>query len=223
MPKETFFNLPADKRSAICDVVIEEFAANSFEQASINRIVSRAGIAKGSFYQYFENKKDLYLYLLQLAGEAKLEYLAPVMRNPEQSDFFTLLRELYAGGIQFAVEYPRLAEISKRLLESKGAPIYEEALAENLPAAYVFFATLLRAAIARGEVRATIDVRLFAYLIVSMNTLILEYYLEHVDQDYDDKLLETVDQFIDFLKQGIGAGRDLAPTQDPRPDGRSVI
>jgi len=211
MPKETFFNLPAEKRAAICDVAIAEFAAYSYEQASINRIVARAGIAKGSFYQYFENKQDLYLYLLQLAGEMKLEYLAPVMRNPEQLDFFILLRDLYAAGIQFAVEHPRFAEISKRLLESKGSPIYEEALAVNLPAAHEFFATLLQDAIARGEVRAGIDVRLFAYLIVSMNNVVLEYYLEHVAQDYDDKLLATVDQFIDFLKRGIGFAPDLAP------------
>ena len=208
MPKETFFNLPADKRAAICDVAIEEFAAYSFEQASINRIVAGAGIAKGSFYQYFENKKDLYFYLLQLANEAKFEYLSPIMHNPEQNDFFTLLRDLYAAGIQFAVEYPRFAEISKRLLESKGAPIYEEVMVENRPAAYEFFTTLLQDSIARGEVRADIDVRMFAYLIVSMNTLVLEYYMETIAQDYDGKLLATVDQFIDFLKRGIGVERE---------------
>ena len=53
MPKDTFFNLPEDKRALICKVALEEFGEYTFDQASINRIVAKAGIAKGSFYQYF--------------------------------------------------------------------------------------------------------------------------------------------------------------------------
>ncbi|MCB0240988.1 MAG: TetR/AcrR family transcriptional regulator, partial [Anaerolineae bacterium] len=77
MPKETFFNLPDDKRSLICDVAIEEFTEYLYDQASVNRIVAKAGIAKGSFYQYFEDKKDLYMYVLQVIAEKKLEYISP--------------------------------------------------------------------------------------------------------------------------------------------------
>ena len=222
MPKGTFFNLPDEKRASICNVAIEEFAANSFDQASINRIVARSGIAKGSFYQYFENKKDLFLYLLQLVTEAKLVYLAPVMRNPEQYDFFTLLRELYLSGIQFAVEHPQYAEISKRLLESKGTPLYEEIMDNNMPSAYEFFETLLKDAISRGEVRADIGIKMFAYMIASMNTLVVEYYMEHVAQDYGENMLGAIEQFIDFLKHGIGKkdgdGRQSKRTSDNWPD-----
>ncbi|NIV34346.1 MAG: TetR family transcriptional regulator, partial [Anaerolineae bacterium] len=50
MPKDTFFNLPEDKRALICKVALEEFGEYAFDQASINRIVAKAGIAKGSFY-----------------------------------------------------------------------------------------------------------------------------------------------------------------------------
>jgi TetR/AcrR family transcriptional regulator len=54
MPKQTFFNLPDEKRDLITDVVIDEFADNDYDKVSISRIVQRAGIAKGSFYQYFD-------------------------------------------------------------------------------------------------------------------------------------------------------------------------
>ena len=64
MPKQTFFNLPDDKRQRILDVVIDEFADNDYANVSISRIVARAGIAKGSFYQYFEDKEDLSGYLV---------------------------------------------------------------------------------------------------------------------------------------------------------------
>ena len=203
MPKETFFNLPEAKRKAILDAALEEFAAYPYDQASVNRIVARAGIPKGSFYQYFENKKDLYLYLLQQSGEVKFAYLTPILNDPAGRDFFTLLRDLYAAGIQFAVENPRYAALGKRLMASRGTPIYAEVMEANTAAASEFFESLLRAAIEQGEVRADIDVPMFAYLIAGMNTLLLEYYLEYVSQDYDDRLIATVDQFIDFLKHGL--------------------
>ncbi len=204
MPKDTFFNLPEDKRTLICNAAIGEFAEYSFDQASVNRIVAKSGIAKGSFYQYFENKKDLFLYLVQLIAEEKEKYISPVMRNPDQHDIFTLLREIYLSGIQFAAEHPQYAEISRKILESKGKPIYAEIMADNLPSAYVFFETLLENAIERGEVRADIDIKMFAYLIASMNALVIEYYIEYLAQKYDGKMMETIDKFLDFLKNGIG-------------------
>ncbi len=205
MPKETFFHLPEDKRNLICQVALDEFATHSFDRASINRIVARAGIAKGSFYQYFENKQDLFRYLLQLIAEEKRNYLAPVLHNPERHDFFTLLRELYRAGIQFAVEHRKYAEIGRRLLASKGTPIYAQVVDEGMPQAYDLFKGLLEKAIARGEVRADIDVEMVVYLIAALNTLLLEYYTEHVTWDYDERMFDTVDRFIDFLKHGLKA------------------
>ena len=48
MPKETYFNLPDDKRQAILDLAIEEFASHDYKNASISRIVERAGIARST-------------------------------------------------------------------------------------------------------------------------------------------------------------------------------
>ncbi|NLY51524.1 MAG: TetR/AcrR family transcriptional regulator, partial [Firmicutes bacterium] len=75
MPKDTFFNLPEDKRQRIIDAAIDEFAHRSFHDARITAIVDAAGIAKGSFYQYFEDKKDLFKYIIGLIAERKIEYI----------------------------------------------------------------------------------------------------------------------------------------------------
>jgi AcrR family transcriptional regulator len=205
MPKDTFFNLPEEKRALICKVALEEFGEYAFDQASINHIVARAGIAKGSFYQYFEDKADLFLYLARLAGEAKARYIAPVMQNPEEHDFFALLRALYASGIQFAAEHPEYEAISKNLFENKDGSLYRELMAENLPSAYEFFEMLLDNAVAKGEVRADIDTKMLAHMLVPMNAHFVEYYMEHVAPEYDEGMLETLDKFVDMLRSGIGA------------------
>lgn len=40
------------------------FALQGYSNTSINEIISRAGIATGTFYQYFDDKKAVYEYLL---------------------------------------------------------------------------------------------------------------------------------------------------------------
>ena len=64
MPSATFFNLPEEKRRRLIDAAWEEMTAVSFDKVSINRIVQSAGISRGSFYQYFADKQDLFRFLL---------------------------------------------------------------------------------------------------------------------------------------------------------------
>lgn len=69
---ETFLRLPEEKRTRFLDAAWEEFTRVSFAEASINRIVHRAGIPRGSFYQYFTDKRDLFGYLL---GKVREEFV----------------------------------------------------------------------------------------------------------------------------------------------------
>ncbi len=47
------------KREEIANVAIETFAENGFESTSMNLIASRAGIGKGTLYQYFKSREEL--------------------------------------------------------------------------------------------------------------------------------------------------------------------
>ena len=64
MCKETFLRLPEEKRARVVEAAWDEFTTVSFANASINRIIRGAGIPRGSFYQYFEDKSDLFHYLM---------------------------------------------------------------------------------------------------------------------------------------------------------------
>ena len=65
MCSETFLRLPEEKRQRFLDAAWEEFTRVSFSEASINQIVRRCGIARGSFYQYFRDKEELMEYLMR--------------------------------------------------------------------------------------------------------------------------------------------------------------
>ena len=64
MPTSTFFRLPEEKRARLTEAAWEEFTQVSYTDASINKIVQKARIPRGSFYQYFSDKEDLFRYLL---------------------------------------------------------------------------------------------------------------------------------------------------------------
>lgn len=59
MIKRTFYNLPPEKREKIIDVTRKEFRKGSKKKITINSVIKNAGISRGSFYQYFDDKLDL--------------------------------------------------------------------------------------------------------------------------------------------------------------------
>lgn len=64
MPTSTFFNLPPPKREKLLRAAAAEFAQKPFDEVSINRIIQAAEIPRGSFYQYFADKRDLFQFVL---------------------------------------------------------------------------------------------------------------------------------------------------------------
>ena len=202
--------MPEEKQQLIEKAAIREFAAFGYDKASINRIVEQCRIAKGSFYQYFEDKKDLFLYLITRVGEKKLKFMSSVLQNPEQYDFFMLIREMFISGLKFAADNPEITLMGNWVLKNKGHPIYNEIVGIGLQNAQNVYTELLELAISRGEIRDDIDLNFVSYIISSMNISAVEYYFQSVKGEetdmrkFDESMIGTVDLLIDFIKYGIG-------------------
>lgn len=82
MPKSTFFNLPDNKKKKIIETTYDIFIEEDYENVNIRNFTNRAGISIGSFYQYFEDKDDLYLYLMSEI-EKKI-----IKRQKEKTGFY---------------------------------------------------------------------------------------------------------------------------------------
>lgn len=67
MVQKRFENLTPERREEIFEAAASEFAEHGYEAASVNRILDRAGLSKGSLYYYFEDKADLFQTLLDRA------------------------------------------------------------------------------------------------------------------------------------------------------------
>ena len=94
MPKETFLKLSKEKQQKVIKAAKKEFARVPIENVSIKNIVEEADIARGSFYQYFESKEDLLIYILKENSE-KLNIKLKNEVRKTNGDIFKLYIFLY--------------------------------------------------------------------------------------------------------------------------------
>jgi len=64
VPTTTYNNLSDDKKARLIKAGRREFTKHSLQTSSLNSILKRAEIPKGSFYAYFQDKEEFYWYIL---------------------------------------------------------------------------------------------------------------------------------------------------------------
>ena len=111
MAKETFHNLSSEKREKILDVLKTVFREKPFHEVTVKEIVEESGIARGSFYQYFDDLQEAYFVIL----------------NSELGDIHSLFIDVFRkqrGDIRDAlIEYGK--KLRKLLFEPKTYNIYK--------------------------------------------------------------------------------------------------
>ena len=114
MPTSTFFALPEERKGRLVREAIAEFSERPYAEASLSQIAQRSKIAKGSFYQYFTDKLDLYRWLVtEEAPRHKRAFIALAIRQQGRSpDFWAGFETLIERGMAFLVEHPRLARLT---------------------------------------------------------------------------------------------------------------
>ncbi|KLO20957.1 TetR/AcrR family transcriptional regulator [Marinitoga sp. 1155] len=203
MPKKTFFNLPEKKRKKIIDVAIKEFSIYSFSKSSVNRIVKNSKISKGSFYQYFENKKDLYKYIIDLIAETKLKYLNDIVnKNIDKMDIFSLMKNMADVSLKFIKDFPEFAQIGYLFLNEDEQFIEEITGNLNNKGEKMIF-SLLKQAQERGEIYENIDLKFTSFLILNLNNSILEYVKKHKTDLSWDEMADLSNQIIFIFENGI--------------------
>lgn len=81
MPTILFQHLAEEKKEKIIKASMKEFSSCPYENASINAIIKDADISRGSFYQYFNGKEDLYLYILDRGLNAAYVIFSPIIED----------------------------------------------------------------------------------------------------------------------------------------------
>lgn len=94
MAKQTFFNLPEEKKITIINALRCEFSNAALKDALVSNIVKNAKIPRGSFYQYFEDIEDAYYFLIDDYSKKIKKFLLEEIIN-NKGDIVISYRHLY--------------------------------------------------------------------------------------------------------------------------------
>lgn len=132
------------KKAALFSAALELFTVKGFEKTTISDIAEKAGIAKGTFYLYFEDKYDLRNRLAAYQVR-KLFYQAyEALEASELSDFKNQLIFLINHILQELSENPFLLTfVSQNLTWSTFRNFFEERIDEEDSDFYEFFQSFL--------------------------------------------------------------------------------
>jgi TetR/AcrR family transcriptional regulator len=104
---QSFYNLDKEKQKRIMEAALKEFAENGYEKASTNRIVKDAGIGKGMLFYYFNNKEDLYLFLINYCLDITMdEFFHRIDTN--EPDFIERLKRIAEVKAEYHLRYPHV-------------------------------------------------------------------------------------------------------------------
>lgn len=200
MIHQTFENLPETKKKALLDAAMDEFITNGYEKSSINRILSDAGIPKGSFYQYFDGKEDLLNACMDTAA-------AHIISYKNDRDHPLLLSMVTASGYENAKQSFRM-DLSSALSEK------EQKLVQVLLQSPDFirlqgFSHLswkwiepeMQKEVQKMPELEGIDKSYAAYLLSQCETLSLNYVLRAGKQP--EAALEKTYEYLKYLYAGI--------------------
>lgn len=201
--EEILKNMEEDKRNRIINSALEEFTKNSFEKASTNNIVKKAGISKGLLFHYFNSKQELFEKL----EEYVIHLITDTIRKQMDwsgSDLVERFKEISLIKIKLMNQYPYIYDFSLELLkkgsieELKGR--YEEDFSDLMVKVY----------------QENVDYSMFQEGIDLQKVVsIIQWTLEKIGEESIEKLKQSgeridlealqkdVEDYLDILKKAF--------------------
>ncbi|MCG6189681.1 TetR/AcrR family transcriptional regulator [Maribellus maritimus] len=217
MPLQTFYNLIEDRKREILKIAYEEFAFNSYLSASLSTIIKKLGVAKGSFYRYFENKFDLYSYLIQNAYEMRMNQLGNLLNDKDLS-FFEIIRENFRDKIIFDLQNPLESMFLYSALQESNEEETGTVVKDMIKSVLKFVTQLIQKYQQKGELSDSVSPEVAAHFIFQTQLGIYEYLAAFKGIDFKEsikngrlfslsekEIMKVVDEMLTIIKSGLKA------------------
>lgn len=198
-PKLTRVEKSERTRQAICQAAAEIIGEYGYAEASIARIMERAGLGHGTFYAYFDSRAELFDQLLPMKGLEVLDNMHARVKG--SADLVDMEYRGFLGFLEYANEHPWFFRL---LHEAEVAA--PAAHREHITNIMVRFRKALRRSLLRGELPGYQEKELdtLAYLLISARDYV---YSQHVSRSADipaalHDAVETYRKFISFGLRG---------------------
>lgn len=190
-----------ETKNRIFEVSGKLFKAKGFDNTTIDEVTKEAGIAKGTFFNYFPTKEALIFYF----AEQKAELVYDLTENRDMKHlptkerikkFLVVLAESYEKDKELTkllfFEYRRYIENSRPMLDKDRSPHYR--LIKVL-------LDLLQEGVEKREVKESIEIRMAAE---TLNAVYFHTLMMWLRSENDLSFSRDISAKIDLLFEGIG-------------------
>lgn len=196
------------RRQQILTAATGVFARKGYRHASIADIIEAAGIARGTFYLYFESKEEIFVALIDLWFEA-------LSRRFQESEATAWTAEAFDSWrcrdlrdwFEFFHANRELAILAFREAEAID-PRFESRMGELLARINEMRAQRIRELQAAGFWRTDLDV---AFLNTCLNALFRELVLRYILPNENPDIDWLVGQVNTFIQFGVGPRPETEP------------
>jgi AcrR family transcriptional regulator len=209
------------KRARIVEVAIKHFADRGYNAARVEDIATQLGIAKGSVFQHFKSKDDLFFEAYKKAVLSFPKYLQ-VPAELRERGFFEVLR--YWLGRTENMLRDNLASYRIYLVGNYGTDLalrkeINHFLVTEDPYGWREFVEF---GVARGELRSDLDVDMMGSILEwtmdrfqdALLTEELDPGLFRKTSPVPEKKETRIEQFIELLRRAIGSDSAQLPEDD---------
>jgi len=180
----------------ICDAAEELFAQNGFYATEIHDITKKAGVAAGTFYVYFPNKKSVFLYLMDDLGRKLRRTIRLAKMNSADDSFIELERVTFRAWFAFVKEHYGLFRIvwQSQFVDAEMFKSYYERFSSG-------YIDELGKSLQKGETR-DLDPVLISYALMGVYSFVALKCLVFDGSEPDEN---AIDQLVEFISRGLSS------------------
>ncbi|MEU8935100.1 TetR/AcrR family transcriptional regulator [Streptomyces sp. NPDC048409] len=175
MPTPTWTRLSPARRERVLVAAMDEFGTHGYSTGSLNVIAREAGVAKGSLFQYFSGKLDLFTYVAEQTSLRVYTHMRPWLEGYDGTgDFCTHLVDALEAWLDYFARRPLERGVAAAT-NMEMDPAVRDAVRVPVNAVYLAgLRPLLDRAVAVGDLRQDADLdALLAILLVLLPHLAL--------------------------------------------------
>lgn len=205
-------NLKIEKRDLIIDTAAQLFSEYGFHEVNMELVARKAGIAKGTIYNYFKSKEELYFAI----NESRLTKLITELERKfkEQISVLDDLKGFTIHLFMFLLKYKDFFLIFQRT-RLKKQPIKSRTLEANIARLKEMLSNILKEGCEK-KVFKDLDICFTADLILG---IIYSAVLRNLNRDiHDEQVINEREKLYEFIKESVIANISSNPL-----DGKTIL
>ncbi len=209
LPTYPFFSLEPHKQNLLIFAALREFAHKGYKGALVENIAKEAQVAKGSIFNYFGDKKSLFLFVFQYALQKVKDHVKLIKEKTVGLNFPERLKSIGKEGLKFTRENPEIFRLYLRLHTESDIEIASTLLKLVRTYSVRFLCDLIEEAKEARELRANTDTLSLAFVLDSVfERLFQSYFLWHMGEPFGifksrEEAELMVEKGIELIIEGI--------------------